>query len=168
MQRMRRRNAPTLWSVTGTAPDDRVARNRDQQCSIYGAPLADVVRPIVRALDIPQSRLAEILGISAPMLSQLVTGQRVKVGNPAALHRLEQLATIARDVEAGRATPLELPAMLADVTAMTGDLTRDASGDDDVDAALRRVASPDELREAAATLAATHPALASMLRRAAG
>ena len=51
---------------------------------------------------------------------------------------------------------------------MTGDLTRDASSDDDLDAALRRVAPPEELREAAATLAAAHPALASMLRRAAG
>lgn len=154
--------------MTGIAPDDRVARNRDQQRSIYGAPLVDVVRPIVRALDIPQSRLADILGISAPMLSQLVTGQRVKVGNPAALHRLERLATIARDVEAGRAAPGELPSMLADVTAMTGDLTRDPSSDGEVDAALRRAASPDELRAAAEALAAAHPSLASILRRAAG
>ena len=56
-----------------------------QQVETYGAPLGQLVHRITDTLSISQARAAHVLGMSAPMLSQLVTGSRVKIGNPRAL-----------------------------------------------------------------------------------
>jgi transcriptional regulator with XRE-family HTH domain len=76
----------------GTAADRpigvRIALNRDRQRELYGAPLGDRVRRLTVALGITQARLARTLGVSPAMLSQLVSGRRVKIGDPAVLARL--------------------------------------------------------------------------------
>ncbi|WP_141578134.1 XRE family transcriptional regulator [Actinomadura sp. WMMA1423] len=68
--------------------EDTIARNRALQTEWYGEPLGDRVRPLLGRLAMSQSGLAGVLGLSAPMLSQLMSGQRAKISNPAVLHRL--------------------------------------------------------------------------------
>ena len=43
------------------------------------------------AFDVSQAFLAEVLGISAPMLSQVMSGRRAKIGNPVVLARMIML-----------------------------------------------------------------------------
>ncbi|MEU8801521.1 hypothetical protein [Spirillospora sp. NPDC048819] len=68
--------------------EDTVVRNRALQTEWYGEPLGERVRPLLDRLALSQSGLAGVLGLSAPMLSQLMSGQRAKISNPAVLHRL--------------------------------------------------------------------------------
>jgi transcriptional regulator with XRE-family HTH domain len=67
-----------------------------RQTERYGAPLADPVRHITKTLGISQARLARVLGISAPMLSQLMSGQRISLADPTALTRLRALDAACR------------------------------------------------------------------------
>src|SRR5262245_22418237 len=68
-----------------------VARNVSLQREWYGESLGDRVRRLVVAFDVSQAQLAEVLGLSAPMLSQLMSGRRAKIGNPAVLARMVML-----------------------------------------------------------------------------
>ncbi|HST73679.1 MULTISPECIES: DNA-binding protein [Kocuria] len=65
--------------------------NIEQQVRLYGQPLSERFGAIVQAYGITQRRLAEVLGLSAPMLSQLNSGRRIKIGNPAVYERLVML-----------------------------------------------------------------------------
>lgn len=76
---------------------------REQQTRLYGAPLGDTVRTVTAALGISQAAVARTLGVSAPMLSQLVSGQRVKLGNPQAVQRLQSLLRLVEEVRGGLA-----------------------------------------------------------------
>ena len=78
----------------------RLARNRGRQRELYGAPLGDRVRRLTAGLGITQGRLAQTLGVSPAMLSQLASARRVKIGDPAVLARLQLLDRPVR----GRAT----------------------------------------------------------------
>ena len=69
----------------------RLARNRGRQRELYGAPLGDRVRRLTAGLGITQGRLAQTLGVSPAMLSQLASARRVKIGDPAVLARLQLL-----------------------------------------------------------------------------
>ncbi|QIM21506.1 DNA-binding protein [Phycicoccus sp. HDW14] len=136
----------------------------DQQRSLYGAPLADLVSEATRALGLTQGRLAEVLGLSAPMLSQLLSGQRVKIGNPAAVHRLQAVLALAR-----QASGLSADAVahrLAEIRAEQATLTSDPASDAAAAArALGRVLPTEELLAAAGQVGS--PALAALLRQAA-
>jgi DNA-binding transcriptional regulator YdaS (Cro superfamily) len=68
-----------------------VARNVARQREWYGEPLGDRVRRLVIAFNCSQAQLAEVLGLSAPMLSQLMSGRRAKIGNPSVLARMVML-----------------------------------------------------------------------------
>ncbi len=70
---------------------------REQQRALYGLPLGELCAQVMVGLGLTQGRLAEALGLSAPMLSQLMTGQRVKIGNPAVVHRLQLLLELVQD-----------------------------------------------------------------------
>src|SRR5690242_18885115 len=69
----------------------RLARNRGRQRELYGAPLGDRLRRLTAELGITQGRLAQTLGISPVMHSQLASARRVKIGDPAVLARLQLL-----------------------------------------------------------------------------
>ena len=77
--------------------------NRRTQTELYGAPVAELVGTVRAATGLTQTALAKVLGLSAPMLSQLVSGQRIKISNPAAVARLEALLDLAHrdDLDVG-------------------------------------------------------------------
>src|ERR1700742_5406000 len=81
-----------------------VLRNLALRHECYGEPLGDRVRRLVRAFNISQAYLAEVLGISAPMLSQVMSGRRAKIGNPSVLARMIMLErkVLVPDVAAGK------------------------------------------------------------------
>jgi len=62
-----------------------------QQLAIYGESWADRFGRLLAGFAISQSRLAAVIGLSAPMMSQLITGQRVKISNPAVYGRIVRL-----------------------------------------------------------------------------
>ena len=150
-----------------------VQRNLALQREWYGEPLGDRVRRLVVAFDVSQANLADVLGISAPMLSQVMSGRRAKIGNPAVMARLIMLErkVLTPDVAAGKKEAL-LRA-LDEVRESNPSVTRDnlpvnaGSNDRVAVAALRRVIDPGELAAAAEALNGKFPDLAELLRRAA-
>jgi len=57
---------------------DAVTRNVERQIEWYGEPLGDRFGRLLARLSLSQAQLAGVLGLSAPMLSQLMSGQRSK------------------------------------------------------------------------------------------
>jgi predicted transcriptional regulator len=150
------------------------ARNRQQQVEIYGEPLAHLVGRVSASLGLSQARIAGLLGLSQPMLSQLVNAQRVKIGNPVAVQRLQELVALAGEVAAGRVQPAEAEARLTDIgnqaRVVTGTTTSSIRAVPPAVAArmiqglLRAVADAGELQDAAAAIEQQHPEVAELLR----
>jgi len=155
----------------------RIAVNRNRQRDLYGVTLGDQVRWLTSALDITQARLAHTLGMSPAMLSQLVSGRRVKIGDPTVLARLLMLDQRCAGASS-RPAPQAVDALLAEVAKAQWRWTRpppprgrervgQVSPPDTVVDALRTVAAPARLAAAAATLRPAFPELAEILRLAA-
>lgn len=170
-------------------PESLLAANRERQRALYGAPIGQTVHRVVKALGVTQGTLARTVGVSPAMLSQLVTGRRVKIGDPAVLARLRMLD----DRAAGPAVAADrVPGLLAAVRSSTpvawtaqpgqpGQPGRpdpsgpaDRAGDPprpvrpaDPTEALRAVTTPARLVAAAAALGTAFPEIAALLRRAA-
>jgi len=154
-----------------------------RQVDLYGLSWSDRLHRLMAAYRLTQARLAAVIGLSAPMLSQLISGQRVKISNPAVYGRVvgleEQLAHPG--VQAG--DPAVLAKVLDEVAASHPALTtmtmrQDYSagsgerpgmdGDDSLPARLSTMASSDQLRETArAAVAGGAAALGAVLDRAA-
>lgn len=147
----------------------RNAANQQRQRELYGAPLGERVRRLTAELRISQARLAGALGMSPAMLSQLVSGRRVKIGDPAVLARLQLLGR--RFAAAGRPrTAQAVEELLEEVAAARWQWAEDPARRRSARAAaeaLRLVAAPARLAAAAATLTPTFPELAEVLRAAA-
>ena len=156
-----------------------VERNRAEQVELYGEPLAEVFARLTAGLGLSQAGLARTVGMSPPMLSQLGSAHRIKIGNPAVLRRLEALQLLLDDVEAGRVERDDLEQHLVQIressqpwTTTRHDAPRPSAGGADRDVTeattvrqlLRAVASGSDLRDAAERLADRHPALADLLR----
>lgn len=140
---------------------------REQQRALYGAPLAELASDVMTALGLNQGRLAEALGLSAPMLSQLMSGQRVKIGNPAVVHRLQLLLDLARS--SSSLSPAEVAARLAEIREEQSTLTGVGGDDTHTVRALASSSTPAQLESAAAAAQASGgTSLADLLRRAAG
>nr|WP_246297642.1 DNA-binding protein [Janibacter cremeus] len=130
--------------------------------------MRDLADRVMGALGLTQGRLARTLGLSAPMLSQLLSGRRTKIGNPAVVQRLYVLLELVD--EAPGLAPEELAARIEAVHEVQGTYatTRPTSDSEEATVAgLREVAGPADLRGAADLLAAEHPRLSSLLRKAA-
>lgn len=76
-----------------------------EQLALYGEPLSERFHRLLVAYRIPQSRLAIAIGLSAPMLSQLMNAQRVKISNSDVFARIVRLEEIAVE-RAGDSTAL--------------------------------------------------------------
>lgn len=90
-----------------TAQQEATARARELQRSWYGEPLGALFRRLIDDLGLNQARLAAVLGLSAPMLSQLMSGQRAKIGNPAVVQRVQALQELAGLVADGSVSAAE-------------------------------------------------------------
>jgi transcriptional regulator with XRE-family HTH domain len=149
-----------------------VQRNLALQREWYGEPLGDRVRRLVRAFNISQANLADVLGISAPMLSQVMSGRRAKIGNPSVLARLIMLErkVLIPDVAAGK--PEAMRQAMIDVRDSRPAVGRDVlrvDGSSDATAAiaaLRNILSIEDLIAAADLLDDEFPDLSDLLRRA--
>lgn len=161
----------------------RIAANRQRQGELYGVPWGERVHRLTATLGITQARLARVLGVSPAMLSQLVSGRRIKIGDPAVLARL--LLLDRRVAARTRFPPRVVEALLEDVAAARLHWTPPgpaagrtlahplpaATAPGAVTAAagaLRAVVAPARLAGAAAAVAAAYPEVAEVLRQAAG
>jgi transcriptional regulator with XRE-family HTH domain len=149
-----------------------VQRNLALQREWYGEPLGDRVRRLVRAFNISQAYLADVLGISAPMLSQVMSGRRAKIGNPSVLARLIMLERKVFIPEVAAGDPEAMKLAMEDVRESRPTVGRDvlrvdASSDANaaVDA-LRNILSSDDLLAAAELVDEEFPELGDLLRRA--
>ena len=139
------------------------------QRQLYGAPLGESLRRVTERLGLSQAAVAGILGVSAPMLSQLASGRRIKLGNPSAAARFQALLDLVEEVDDGWG-PAALADRLAEVAhqesaTLTGARPRTEHLESvAVSGVLRAVASGQELAEAAALLAEEHPRLAEVLQ----
>jgi transcriptional regulator with XRE-family HTH domain len=147
-----------------------VQRNIALQREWYGEPLGDRVRRLVVAFDVSQAFLAEVLGISAPMLSQVMSGRRAKIGNPVVLARMIMLERkiLVPEVAAGNRDAML--AAMEDVRDSRPTVGRDnipvVNEDQKMLAYLRDLAEDEDLGEAAKRLDDEFPAIADLLRRA--
>ncbi|GAA1751812.1 DNA-binding protein [Aeromicrobium alkaliterrae] len=147
-----------------------VEANRAAQRDLYGEVLGDVLDRCRTVLGLNQSRLAAVLGISAPMLSQVMSAQRIKIGNPAAVRRLQVMVDVLEDVASGTVTvdaALELVERAgATGEALTGTTRRVSDRDTAaaVQALFRSVAAATDHLAAADLVAARYPEVADMLR----
>lgn len=166
-----------------------VTAHRASQAQLYGEPLSAVIESIGTSLGLTQGRIAKVLGLSAPMLSHLVSGRRVKIGNPMAHSRLLQLRALAADVAEGRLTSEQAETVLPQIAASNDSWTTshaladragassggsgaDHGGAPADDAAVvravqelfRGVADAADWLAAATAIEAEHPAIAEVLR----
>ena len=161
--------------------EDAVVRNRALQTEWYGEPLGDRFRRLLDRLTLSQAQLADVLGLSAPMISQLMSGVRAKISNPAVLARLAIVEQMAADpafvVLPPEARAAEMARLVHEAptgqqhrghlprrTAHRPQRPRRRRPRRGVQSVLRAVASASELDGAAKLLEMEYPALAEVLR----
>jgi transcriptional regulator with XRE-family HTH domain len=169
-------------ATTGRTPVDAVEDARSaasaRQTEIYGESWSDRLHRLMTAYRLSQAKLAAVIGLSAPMLSQLISGQRVKISNPAVYGRIVALEEASADPGFAGRSAGDIEALLARTAASQPVLSTRVStaavpppGDGVVDA-LAALAPPAALTAAADAVRGTAPALAGVLdeaaRRAAG
>jgi transcriptional regulator with XRE-family HTH domain len=159
-----------------SAANDGVTRSRALQTEWYGEPLGDRFRRLLDRLGLPQSGLAHVLGLSPPMLSQLMSGQRAKITNPAVLNRLLAVEELARDPTLPSLSSDEIAQRLSRIhdesattatgirVAPTSQVPTGGASARALQTLLRSVASAAEIEAAAALLDAEFPDLAELLR----
>jgi transcriptional regulator with XRE-family HTH domain len=150
---------------------DATARARELQRSWYGEPLGALFRRLIDDLGLNQARLAAVLGLSAPMLSQLMSGQRAKIGNPAVVQELSSQAADGRVSAAEAAERMEEIKKTAGGSVLNSTQTAASTGAPtvrrvvrEIQSLLRSVAAAGDIIDAADSLALTHPELAEFLR----
>ncbi len=161
------------------AQQEATARARELQRNWYGEPLGALFRRLIDDLGLNQARLAGVLGLSAPMLSQLMSGQRAKIGNPAVVQRVQLLQDLAGQVADGSVSAAEATERMEEIkksqggsvlnnttqsTASSGGAPTVKRVVREIQSLLRSVSAAGDIIEAADTLAPTHPELAEFLR----
>ncbi|MGC4944565.1 helix-turn-helix domain-containing protein [Kribbella sp. DT2] len=153
---------------------DAHERNLELQQQWYGEPLGARFRRLLDRLALSQAQLAGVLGLSAPMLSQLMSGQRAKISNPAVLSRVLQLEAMVGEPGWDATPAAERERRLDEVraakqTTLTLDPGREGPQEATdpvaiVQSLLRDLASASELEGAAQLLDKAYPELAEALR----
>lgn len=166
--------------MTAAPQEEATARAQGLQRGWYGEPLGDLFRRLMADLGLNQTRLAGVVGLSAPMLSQLMSGQRAKIGNPAVVQRLQALRELAAQVADGTTTAVDAASTMEAIrqtaggSVLGGTTTHSTGGTPvvpsprrvvrEIQSLLRSLASADELLAASDALAGSHPELAEFLR----
>jgi transcriptional regulator with XRE-family HTH domain len=91
--------------------------------AIYGESWANRFGRLLAGFGLSQSRLAAVIGLSAPMMSQLITGQRVKISNPAVYGRIVRLEELLSNPEVQLGDRDQVAQLLAEVAASQPSLT---------------------------------------------
>ncbi|MFK0255442.1 helix-turn-helix domain-containing protein [Streptomyces sp. NPDC090445] len=157
---------------------EATARARELQRSWYGEPLGALFRRLIDDLGLNQARLAAVLGLSAPMLSQLMSGQRAKIGNPAVVQRVQALQDLASQVADGSVSAAEATDRMDEIKRTQGGSVLINSGQTstgsgaptvkrvvrEIQSLLRSVSAAGDIIDAANSLAPTHPELAEFLK----
>jgi predicted transcriptional regulator len=160
------------------AQQESTARARELQRNWYGEPLGALFRRLIDDLGLNQARLAAALGLSAPMLSQLMSGQRAKIGNPAVVQRVQALQALAGQVADGSVSAAEAAHRMEEIKKTSGGSVLSASSQTtassgaptvrrvvrEIQSLLRSVASAGDILQAADALAPDQPELAEFLR----
>ncbi len=94
-----------------------------QKMAIYGESWADRFGRLLAGFAVSQSKLASVIGLSAPMMSQLITAQRVKISNPAVYGRIVRLEELLSTPAVQRGDRDQVAQVLADVAASHPSLT---------------------------------------------
>ncbi|MFH7593844.1 DNA-binding protein [Streptomyces racemochromogenes] len=157
---------------------EATARARELQRSWYGEPLGALFRRLIDDLGLNQARLAAVLGLSAPMLSQLMSGQRAKIGNPAVVQRVQALQDLAGQVADGSVSAGEATDRMDEIKNTQGGSVLSNNGQTatssgaptvkrvvrEIQSLLRSVSAAGDIIDAANALAPSHPELAEFLR----
>ncbi|MGO1884067.1 MAG: DNA-binding protein [Citricoccus sp.] len=150
-----------------SSPD--TAQRLAQQQAIYGMPLSRRFGELMSAYRLSQRSLARVLGVSAPMLSQLINAQRIKIGSPAVYERFVMLEERQDELDLQRVLD-EVQASEPVLTAHSNRSRRPDAGalpGAEVAAQLGRMATTEQLRATAeAARAAEAAELAAVLDRA--
>ncbi|MFF2327549.1 MULTISPECIES: DNA-binding protein [unclassified Streptomyces] len=160
------------------AQQEATARARELQRTWYGEPLGALFRRLIDDLGLNQARLAAALGLSAPMLSQLMSGQRAKIGNPAVVQRVQALQELAGQVADGSVSAGEATNRMEEIKKSQGGSVLTGTGQTshtggaptvrrvvrEIQSLLRSVAAAGDIIDAADSLAPTHPELAEFLK----
>ncbi|EST37436.1 DNA-binding protein [Streptomycetaceae bacterium MP113-05] len=161
------------------AQQEAAARARELQSQWYGEPLGTLFRRLIDDLGLNQARLANVLGLSAPMLSQLMSGQRAKIGNPAVVQRVRSLQELAGDVARGDTSAGDATHRMEEIRRTAGGsvLNNTVQGGAvgtsqtpvkrivrEIQSLMRSVSDAADVLDASALLADRHPELAEFLR----
>lgn len=142
--------------------------NREEQRRLYGATLGELLSDYATSLSVSQARLAGLLGLSPPMLSQLMNARRVKIGNPSAVRQLQTMHEVVADVKEG-AMAAEEAITLLEAAREGGDVftkttTRPREIAVTVQSVLRALAPREKYERAARVLDVDHPDIAVIVR----
>ncbi|MER7414156.1 helix-turn-helix domain-containing protein [Streptomyces cacaoi] len=161
------------------AAQDATAKARELQSQWYGEPLGVLFRRLIDDLGLNQARLAGVLGLSAPMLSQLMSGQRAKIGNPAVVQRVQALQELAAEVAHGDVSAGDATQRMEEIRRSAGGSVLNNSTQTvssglaqtpvkrvvrEIQALLRSVSDAADIIDASNALAPSHPELAEFLR----
>jgi len=94
-----------------------------QQLAMYGESWSDRFGRLLAGFGVSQSRLAAVIGLSAPMMSQLITGQRVKISNPAVYGRIVRLEEMLSTLAVRNGDREQIARLLSEVAASQPSLT---------------------------------------------
>jgi hypothetical protein len=112
------------------------------------------------------------------MLSQLMSGQRAKIGNPAVVQRVQALQDLASQVSDGSVSAAEAAERMDEIKKTQGGSVLSNNGQPvtgsgaptvkrvvrEIQSLLRSVAAAGDIIDAANSLAPSHPELAEFLR----
>ncbi|MFN8048396.1 MAG: helix-turn-helix transcriptional regulator [Ancrocorticia sp.] len=127
------------------------------QVDLYGATWATRFQALRSAYGLSQRSLAATVGLSAPMVSQLVSGQRVKISNPSVLARIVRLEECLSDPEVVAGDQGAIAAVLESVVSSTPVLrTTSTPTESERDAAVRWLATNTENADLEALAALAH------------
>ncbi|MFS3127716.1 threonine dehydratase [Nocardioides sp. Bht2] len=90
-----------------------------QQIDLYGDTVASIAQQAQSVLGVPPHELADLIGLSEPMLGALVSAARVRIGNQIAIGRLVQLQELIVNVRNGLTPTGDVALALAQIRAST-------------------------------------------------
>lgn len=101
------------------AGDAGAFERRRQQVDLYGESVDALAAKCEGMLGLGPAQLSDVVGLSEPMLRQLVAGERVRIGNPDAVARLTRLREFTDALLSGEASRDDIPLTIAQIRAST-------------------------------------------------